>query len=1019
MTHPTEPDPPFAHGGHIRHLARLAGCRVEELLDFSANINPLGPPSSLRRTLSRHLETVTHYPDPDCRALREAIAHVTALPPEEIVCGNGSTELLYTLPLAFSQGETSTGDPLSAAPIRRAILPVPSYLDYASAVARAGLAITPIPLDARRGFAMDWERVEKALGAGTAEATSRAMVILGQPNNPSGALFDPADLLRVADRHPSTLFVVDEAFMDFVADSGKGIVGGQHDPSSQTGHSTIASNPLSQGSAIEEHRRAQHTASQTGHSTTASNPISQGRTIEEHCRAQRNIIVLRSMTKFHAIPGLRLGYALAPTPLARRLSAYLPPWSVGTLAQAAGVAALEDTAYAHRTRETVARLREGLQGGLADLGGLTVYPSAANYLLVRLDGTDFDAPTLARQLLAHRIAIRVCDNYPGLDTRYFRVAVRTEEENQQLLDTLNRVLSPRSQPDVGWAKAPGAVPIMEGSMDTARCDFPHPTVTTAGHDEAAAERGWQDAGGPKLGECSALHDPISDRPQRRQARFGGRLAPAVMFQGTSSNAGKSILTTALCRILLQDGYRVAPFKAQNMSLNSYVTRDGEEMGRAQVVQAQACRLDPDVRMNPVLLKPNSDTGAQVIVLGKPVGNMDVDAYIRYKPQAFDAVRGAYDALASETDIMVLEGAGSPGEVNLKHHDIVNMAMARHAGARVLLVGDIDRGGVFAAFVGTLEVLGEWERALIAGFVINRFRGRQALLADAMAYVREHTGRPVFGVVPYLPALGLPEEDSVSFKAENRPSAPPSRDHVTIALIDLPHIANFTDFDPLELEPDVHLSIVRDSRQLSGQLGAPDAVILPGSKNVPGDLDWLRAGDLADGILALAGQGVTIVGICGGLQMLGTAIADPHGLESGDGGTRAGLSLLPLRTVLETDKTLKAVSAHHPASGCWLKGYEIHHGHTHSETLAPALVTEGGKAIGFATQDGRISGTYLHGLYDNDLFRRWFIDGLRARRGFAPLGAVQVRYNIEPALDRLADAVREGLDLKRIYGEIGL
>ena len=247
-----------------------------------------------------------------------------------------------------------------------------------------------------------------------------------------------------------------------------------------------------------------------------------------------------------------------------------------------------------------------------------------------------------------------------------------------------------------------------------------------------------------------------------------------MIQGTSSNAGKSVMAAALCRIMLQDGYSVAPFKAQNMSLNSYVTRDGGEMGRAQVVQAQACRIDPDVRMNPILLKPSSDTGAQVIVMGKPVGNMDVGQYIRYKPEAFRRAMEAYDSLASEHDVIILEGAGSPAEVNLKHHDIVNMAMARYARSPVILVGDIDRGGVFASFVGTMEVLAEWERALVAGFVINRFRGDKSLLDDAISYVERHTGRPTFGIVPYLTRPGTPGRGLRHLQERPERKSPPCR-----------------------------------------------------------------------------------------------------------------------------------------------------------------------------------------------------------------------------------------------------
>ena len=488
-----------------------------------------------------------------------------------------------------------------------------------------------------------------------------------------------------------------------------------------------------------------------------------------------------------------------------------------------------------------------------------------------------------------------------------------------------------------------------------------------------------------------------------------------MIQGTSSNAGKSIMSAALCRIMLQDGYSVAPFKAQNMSLNSYVTRDGGEMGRAQVVQAQACRIDPDVRMNPILLKPSSDTGAQVIVLGRPVGNMNVGEYIDYKPTAFAAAKNAYDSLAADHDIIVLEGAGSPAEVNLKHHDIVNMAMAHYARAPVILVGDIDRGGVFASFVGTMEVLAEWERALVAGFMINKFRGDKSLLDDAIRYVERHTGRPIFGIVPYLKDLGLPEEDSVTFKSAPVVGTRPAGDVVEIALIDLPHISNFTDFDSLRMEPDVHLRVVRSSRDI----GSPDAVIIPGSKNVIGDLEYLKKNGLAEGIAALAENGKTeIVGICGGFQILGKEIADPHGIESG-GKTINGLGLLPVTTTLTMEKTLECVSARHAESGIALTGYEIHHGKTEGVNLAPAVLRRDGEVVGVKTEGGLLWGTYLHGIFDADEFRRWFIDRLRTRRGLQPAGKVLARYDLEPSFDRLADAVRRALDMQKIYQLMGL
>ncbi|MGV1100063.1 cobyric acid synthase [Thiovibrio sp. JS02] len=491
--------------------------------------------------------------------------------------------------------------------------------------------------------------------------------------------------------------------------------------------------------------------------------------------------------------------------------------------------------------------------------------------------------------------------------------------------------------------------------------------------------------------------------------------PAIMFQGTCSNAGKSVLTAALCRILLQDGVRVAPFKAQNMSLNSFVTRDGGEMGRAQVVQAQAARLDPDVRMNPVLLKPASDTGSQIIVLGKPVGNMSVNDYVAYKSTAFAKVQEAYDSLAAEYEVMVLEGAGSPAEVNLKAHDIVNMPMARHAGARVLLVGDIDRGGVFASFVGTMEILDAWERELIAGYVVNRFRGQKSLLEDALAYMERKTGKPVLGVVDYLPNLGLPEEDSVNFKAGLFAGKRPPGEHITLALIDLPHISNFTDFEPFLAEPDVFVKIAKTP----GDLAEAAAVIIPGSKNVIADLKWLNTSGLADAIRECAEKDAAeIVGICGGFQMLGRSVEDPYFIESA-GEALEGLGLLALSTVLMEEKTLTRQSGRHLASGLTVHGYEIHHGQSRaSDTREIMRFADGGTgAIGHGSR--RIWGTYLHGVFDADGFRRWFIDRLREERGLTPLRQGQASYDLEPAFDRLADLVRGQLDMQKVYELLGL
>jgi cobyric acid synthase CobQ len=566
----------------------------------------------------------------------------------------------------------------------------------------------------------------------------------------------------------------------------------------------------------------------------------------------------------------------------------------------------------------------------------------ANYLLVRRlhSCNDF----YDRLLKEYHIAVRNCGNFRGLDENYFRIGLRTEEENDLLAAAVGNVLDVTVKPSGFYLKK-----------------------------------------------------------QRRK--------PSLMLQGTCSNAGKSILTAAFCRILLQDGYDVAPFKAQNMALNSYVTLDGCEMGRAQAVQAEACRLSPDVRMNPVLLKPSSDTGSQVIVLGKPVANMEARKYYTAKTILFDTVKSAYDSLEKDHEVIVLEGAGSPGEMNLKHADIVNMNMARYAESPVLLAGDIDRGGVYASFIGTVETFEPWERDLLKGFIVNKFRGDASLLTAAHDYVYNFTGKPVLGVVPYLKDLGLPEEDSVSFSF-TRPCEKFAQT-IDVALIALDHIANFTDFTPFEIEPDVN---VRKVRKLS-ELGNPDLIILPGSKNVIGDMEVLRRNGLDTAIKDKVKGGAWLAGICGGLQLAGEIVEDPHGLESASK-TTAGLGLLPLRTILEKEKILRLTKAVLTADNRQVSGYEIHHGITEcgNEQLI-SMRTSTGEPVGFAA--GKVWVTYLHGVFDDDLFRREFIDMIRSDRGLPPLHKVCAEYSTENALNRLADTVRGSVNLREIYKIMGL
>ena len=517
--------------------------------------------------------------------------------------------------------------------------------------------------------------------------------------------------------------------------------------------------------------------------------------------------------------------------------------------------------------------------------------------------------------------------------------------------------------------------------------------------------------------------------------------PALMIQGACSDAGKSLITAAICRLLARRGLRVAPFKAQNMALNSFVTLKGEEMGRAQALQALACGLEPDVRMNPVLLKPTSDQGSQVIVLGRPVGMMRVQQYLAYKPKAWQAVRRAWAELAEGRDVMLLEGAGSPAEINLRRHDIVNMRMAAHAGAAVLLVADIDRGGAFAALAGTMSLLGRADRKRVAGFALNRFRGDASLLEPALAAISRRTRRPFFGVIPMIPDLRLPEEDSVSFKlgrspgiAESHGDRPTDKppEQLDVALIDLPHISNITDLDALRAEPGLRLRAVRRA----ADLGAPHLLILPGSRNSMEDMRHLQSSGLAEALRAHAlgcierRQGA-VVGICGGLQLLGERIDDPLRLESSHGsGDKAkssagALGLLPLTTELAASKTLRRAkgTALTALAGASLPvaGYEIHHGRSTSSGAEVIMRDAAGEALGWGRLDqqgsARVWGTYLHGVFDGDSFRHALLGQLRREAGLAPVqGAC---WDLGPELDRVADVVGASLDMAAIDALLAL
>lgn len=489
---------------------------------------------------------------------------------------------------------------------------------------------------------------------------------------------------------------------------------------------------------------------------------------------------------------------------------------------------------------------------------------------------------------------------------------------------------------------------------------------------------------------------------------------AIMVVGTASHAGKSLLVSALCRILSRRGWRVAPFKGQNMALNAYVTTTGAEMGYAQAVQAWAASVAPQVEMNPILLKPQGDMTSQVILRGRAVGQTTAkDYYENYFDVGWQAIQDSLARLSQDFDLVVSEGAGSPAEVNLKHRDLANMRIAKHLQSPTVLVADIDRGGVFAHIIGTLELLDPDERSLIKGIVINKFRGQKELLQPGLEWLQERTGIPVLGVIPWIDQV-FPAEDSLSLL--ERVNTKKNRADLNLAVVRLPRISNFTDFDPLESEATVSVRYVNPK----DDLGYPDAVILPGTKTTIADLVVLQRSGMAEAIQSYAAAGGTVLGICGGFQMMGEFLADPEGIEGQEGRFR-GLNLIPLRTVITNQKIARqrTVSSRYPFEGLPVSGYELHQGRTQlvppeqpDDTLPQFEFLLDDRSLGVVDRTQSIWGTYLHGIFDNGPWRRSWLNRLRQQRGLSslPTGIPNYREQREAILDSWADVVEANLDL---------
>lgn len=513
------------------------------------------------------------------------------------------------------------------------------------------------------------------------------------------------------------------------------------------------------------------------------------------------------------------------------------------------------------------------------------------------------------------------------------------------------------------------------------------------------------------------------------------MAKKIMIQGTMSNSGKSFLAAALCRIFHQDGYRTAPFKSQNMALNSYITDDGLEIGRAQAMQAEAAGILPSAEMNPILLKPTSHMGSQVVIMGEVFGNMKAMDYYRRKPELIPVIKDAFARLEEQYEVIVLEGAGSPAEINLRENDIVNMGMAEMADAPVLLVGDIDRGGVFASLYGTVKLLSPQEQKRIRGLIINKFRGDVEILKPGLDMIEEKVGIPVVGVIP-MEQIDLDDEDSLSERldAGKRRGCPTEagdeQPYLDLAVIHLPHISNFTDFNPLEQGSGARLRYV----SCVSQLGQPDLLILPGTKNTMADLAWMRENGLEEEVIRLVEEKkIPLIGICGGYQMLGEGLQDPEGAEGVPGSSMKGMGLLHAETIFASRKTRTRITGRIQAGsgifsagqGSLISGYEIHMGITRAisseeEHAKTAVFLEDGRRDGLCREDGLVFGTYLHGLFDNEEWTGKLLSGLAEKKGILWSSPEESRRAYkERQYDRLAQLVRENLDMKKIYEIMGM
>ncbi|MBF0431395.1 MAG: cobyric acid synthase [Fibrobacteria bacterium] len=859
------------HGGNYQAAVDCFGLTtgVPLKLDFSVNLNLLGMPPSVERLLANGNFSLQDYPETGAETAVSALARAHGLPVEQVLIGNGSTELFLSILLGLKP--------------EGAVLFSPCYSGYEEVCTVADLPVKRVMrLSADNNFAKK---------TSDTDLDKNDILFLCSPDNPTGRLTPRQEILTLAENNNSSWIAVDESFMDFVPDYRDYTLTGWELP--------------------------------------------------------ENVIVVKSLTKFFSVAGLRLGLAVCHPLTAKKIRKAQLPWSVNALAQAVAPLVYADKVYPEKSRQETSAAREEMDRILSAIPGIELFPSSTNYLYARLH-SPWNVSTLAAALLQRGIYIRTY--LDGEHQNYIRLAVKKPAENRMLAEAIKDIYEGKS-------------------YESDR------KVSSASH--------------------------------------------SLMVVGTTSDAGKSVLAAAFCRYLKRKNITVAPFKAQNMSLNSFVTADGGEMGRAQVVQARAAGIEPHVDMNPVLLKPTAGKGSQVILAGKPVGYHQPGDYYQkldgYRKEAF----AAYKRLASTYQAVVLEGAGGAAEINLEQGDFVNLNMAEYAEASVVLVADIELGGVFASLYGTIQLLPRRHRKLIKGFIINKFRGEKSLLDSGIVELERLTGIPVLGVLPFMEGLEIEEEDSVALKTR----ASTGSALLDIVVIRLPHISNYTDFQPLEQLEKVSLRYVKTPETL----GNPDIIFIPGSKHVVNDLELLKAHGMDTCLKAAVNRGIPLMGICGGYQMLGERVSDPHGVE-GEPGETKGLGLLPVETVLEEEKELSQVRARN----CTLpfitpdvefSGYEIHVGRTtavNDESPLFEVVSRKGKdcleTAGYGRNDKPVFGTYIHGFFDDETVVNGLLKWLCERKG---LDAEQVMQNSNRNRDlvyeKLADMLEENVAMDKVMG----